>query len=167
MALGVFRNRQGGQKKRQNPKVKKGDSLGTHYCTCCKESPKERRKDLIGINQCAYCEEEGHWKNEWPNRKRENRNEDPGWVVKTEKGGWWWMRRPRGSIGHLPTYYHFPTEAPGTADCGEQANWFPCRYKSYILCDEYKINREKFEWSNSYWSDWPATKQAFLQPPEC
>ena len=75
------------------------------------------------------------------------------------------MRRPRGSLGRLLTYYYFPTGAPGTVDGGEEANWFSCRYGSYILSAEYKSNQEKFGYSNGYWSDWIMTETGVPPTP--
>ena len=42
-----------------------------------RQDPIERRRDSLGISQCAYCREGGHWRDECPKRKRENRNESP------------------------------------------------------------------------------------------
>ena len=73
-AMGFLETVLGDQKKRQDPKAKKGDPLGAHYCAFCKRGPKERRKDPIGINQCAYCKD-SHLRNACLGSKRENRSE--------------------------------------------------------------------------------------------
>ena len=79
-----------------------------------------------------------------------------------KRGVWWWTRRPTGSLGHLLTYYCFPTGALGTIDGGEQANWFPCRYSvlntklTKKSSDAVMITRVSRQFQ----------KQVFLQPLE-
>ena len=77
-ALVFLKTTPGNQKKRQNPRAKKGDSLGARHHADGKRGPKERRKGPIGFNQCAYCREEGHWRKECPSHRRESRSEIPG-----------------------------------------------------------------------------------------
>ena len=43
---------------------------------------------------------------------------------------------------YLPTYYYFPTRAPGTTDTKKQANLLPRRYRSYILSAKYKLTKK-------------------------
>jgi hypothetical protein len=41
-----------------------------------KGSPNGREwRNLLGKNQCTYCKEEGHWKNECPNKKKRKKKE--------------------------------------------------------------------------------------------
>jgi hypothetical protein len=41
-----------------------------------KGSPDRReQRNPLGKNQCTYCKEEGHWKNEFPNKKKKKEKE--------------------------------------------------------------------------------------------
>lgn len=63
------------------------------------------------------------------------------------------MKRPRGSPKHLQSITISPQESQVTTDSGEQANWLPRRYRSYIVSAKYKTNQEKLICSVSYYSD--------------
>ena len=74
-----------GSQKKQDPRAEKGNSLGARYHAGRKRGPKEKKKGPIGINQCAHCKEEGHWRNECPNRQRESTSKSPYQVTVKQK----------------------------------------------------------------------------------
>jgi hypothetical protein len=46
---------------------------------------REQRNPLGKKNQCAYCKEEGHWKNECPNKKKKEKERVTVAAVKSKE----------------------------------------------------------------------------------
>uniref|UniRef100_A0A8C0HLE4 CCHC-type domain-containing protein n=1 Tax=Buteo japonicus TaxID=224669 RepID=A0A8C0HLE4_9AVES len=74
IAYKVYNNREEKKEKREQAKMKLQASLLAAAIVDREEGERKKgrrpRGSLLGLNQCAICRQEGHWKNECPNKEK-------------------------------------------------------------------------------------------------